>query len=203
MARATESGWQVKLIDIANCFNPQLIGALHFNNAVNPQQILQNISLARPFQFHQASSIIKQLPSEVDDTHPQLIIVTDISAQFFDPSLVTENKQFPVAQLELLRHVLGVLQGLATQGHMIIITEQTNRKESLSSTNATEKPTRVHVSSLSYASKIHLRIKNSENERQVLLLTHPCLPPTTSKLSSRKDKKPHPNQTTLSDWYHI
>jgi hypothetical protein len=133
MARATESGWQVKLIDIANCFNPQLIGALHFNNAVSPQQILQNISLARPFQFHQASSIIKQLPSEVDDTPPQLIIVTDISAQFFDPSLVTENKQFPVAQLELLRHVLGVLQGLATQGHMIIITEQTDRKESLSS----------------------------------------------------------------------
>ncbi len=209
MAKATEIGWKIKFIDIANCFNPHLISAITFNTGISSHEVLKNVSLSRPFQIHQSTSIIKGLPEEIAKTEeeqikqngavtPQLIIITDISAQFFDPALASENKNFPVEQLELLRHVLGVLQGLATQGHLVVMTENTNPKQK----NESNKH-RVQKTPLAYAANVHIRIKTSEWERKIFLLNHPFLAPEHKLVELKKIRraKNDDKQSSLDDWY--
>ena len=54
MIDVVKNKWQVKLIDIANCFDPHLISTLCFQDGVDPRHVLQQISLARPFQIYQS-----------------------------------------------------------------------------------------------------------------------------------------------------
>lgn len=207
MANSIELGLKVKLIDIANCFNPHLISTITFNSKIDSHQVLQNISLARPFQLHQSVSIIKQLAKEVTEKHqsttPQLIIITNISAQFFDFALASEDKNFPIPQLELLRHVLGILKGLATQGHTIVITDQTKQKNHPVEVKPAHLINRVQTGCLSYTSNVHIRIETSEKERKIYLLNHPFLPENQKsvKLSKHKTKKIDSKQTSLDNWY--
>jgi hypothetical protein len=172
---------------------------------------LRNISLARPFQLHQSVSIIRQLVNEINRStevdepiKPQLIIVTDISAQFFDPTLASEDKAYPVPQLELLRHVLGILQGLAVAGNVVIMTDQTKRKKAFTEMNQTRDNLnrRVQATCLAYASNIHIRIETIDKERKTYLFNHPFLPPTRRSVKQHQRlRKIDVQQTTLDGWY--
>jgi hypothetical protein len=204
MVRAVENNWDVRLIDIANCFDPQLVSTLCFENGINPHKVLQYISLARPFQMYQSASIIKQLKQKLSGKkhkRRQLIIVTCISSQFFDESLASEDPNYPLPQLDLLRHTLGALQSLATQGHTIVMTDLVESIASLTK-NSKKHTTRVQNTSLSYVSKIHLRISHNDTHRRVELLNHPFLSAETTTVKLLKheifiDIK----QKSLDEWF--
>lgn len=203
MVRAVENKWDVRLIDIANCFDPQLVSTLCFENGTNPHEVLQNISLARPFQMYQSASIIKQLKEKLSgkkQQRKQLIVVTCISSQFFDETVASEDPNYPLPQLDLLRHTLGALQSLATQGHTIVMTDFTENKESQIK-DTTKSNIRVKNTSLSYVSKIHLRISQSETHRRVELLNHPFLSAEATTIKLLGQNLIDTKQKSLNDWF--
>ncbi|MHA2101714.1 MAG: hypothetical protein ACW99A_23955, partial [Candidatus Kariarchaeaceae archaeon] len=207
MVKAIQEGFEVRLIDIANCFNPQLISTLCLEDAENPHIILKQIKLARPFQMFQSASIIKQLAkilAKDPPKRPQLIIITCISSQFFDAAASNEDPNFPVPQLELFRHTLGVVQSLASQGYTIIATELLESNPGLDiSNNKNEKvELRVQNNSLSHVSKVHIRVSEMGNSRRVELMNHPTLAPQASNITLDKDISALDGaQTSLNDWF--
>lgn len=204
MIDVVKNKWQVKLIDIANCFDPHLISTLCFQDGMDPRHVLQQISLARPFQIYQSASIIKQLNEQLSKNKPkqkQLIIVTCISSQFFDSSIANEDPNFPLPQLDLLRHSLGILQGLAIQGHTVVMTELT---ESNSPTLKTENKEdhRIKNTSLAYASKIHIRMSSGQASRRVELKNHPFLSSQATKVQiPQKGITVDNKQKSLEEWF--
>jgi len=204
MVRAVENNWDVRLIDIANCFDPQLVSTLCFENGIDPHKVLQYISLARPFQMYQSASIIKQLKQKLSGKKPQrkqLIVVTCISSQFFDESLASEDPNYPLPQLDLLRHTLGALQSLATRGHTIVMTDLTEGIVSLAK-NTSKHDIRIQNTSLSYVSKIHLRISHDDTYRRVELLNHPFLSAEATTVKLLNHELPIDiRQKSLDDWF--
>jgi len=208
MVHAVMDQWQIKLIDISNTFDPHRLSTLAFEEQVSPHHILENISLARPFQIFQSASIIKQLHEDVlkqPSTTPLetlLIVVTGISSQFLDPGQASEDKDFPVRQLELLRHSLGILQGLAMLGATVIMTEHTEFHSPIPVQLSKEATVRYQDASLAYVSKVHLSVKQTDHNRTVILKTHPYKSQATVKIpiiepKKRVDRK----QTTLDNWF--
>ncbi|OLS22091.1 MAG: hypothetical protein HeimC2_30670 [Candidatus Heimdallarchaeota archaeon LC_2] len=204
MIDVVKNKWQVKLIDIANCFDPHLISTLCFQDDIDPRHVLQQISLARPFQIYQSASIIKQLEVQLSKNKPtqkQLIIITCISSQFFDSSIANEDPNFPLPQLDLLRHSLGILQGLAIQGHTIVMTELTETRISRQLTEG-KNDCRVQDSSLAYAGKIHIRISSRQTSRRVELVNHPFLSSQMTNVQiPQKGIVVTDKQKSLEEWF--
>ncbi|MDH5403656.1 MAG: hypothetical protein OEZ01_01265 [Candidatus Heimdallarchaeota archaeon] len=174
---ATLSGWGIKFIDIANCYNPNQIAEYAFEKGISAHLVLKNIKLARPFQIHHSISIIRQLQHEILKTpKKQLIVVTDLSVQFFDPQLANEDPEFPLPQLEQFRYCLGILQKIAIQGNMVLITDRLHRRYRLKEATGHE---RIHANALDYCAKVHLRIEKTHDGRKISLRAHPYLEPKT------------------------
>jgi len=187
MVRAVENNWDVRLIDIANCFDPQLVSTLCFENGIDPHKVLQYISL--------------QKLSGKKPQRKQLIVVTCISSQFFDESLASEDPNYPLPQLDLLRHTLGALQSLATRGHTIVMTDLTEGIVSLAK-NTSKHDIRIQNTSLSYVSKIHLRISHDDTYRRVELLNHPFLSAEATTVKLLNHELPIDiRQKSLDDWF--
>jgi hypothetical protein len=168
MLEAYNRGMQVKLVDMTNCFNPHIFSQFSQFTNINLNKLLKNIQLARPFQMYQCISIINQLLMRTESaTSKYLIVVTDISAQFFQAAENADPKTlFKI--LDDVRHMMGGLQKLSTRGHTIIITNDNSRE------GAT-----VLNKMFSTIAKIHLSISHRKQVREIRLVNHPYL--ATSK----------------------
>ncbi len=164
MLEAYNRGMQVKLVDMSNVFNPHIFS--QYPN-INLNKLLKNIQLARPFQMFQFISIINQLLMKTESaTSKYLIVVTDISAQFFQAAENADPKTlFKI--LDDVRHMMGGLQKLSTRGHTVIITNDNSKK------GAT-----VLNKMFSTIAKIHLNISHRKQVREINLVNHPYLPPS-------------------------
>lgn len=216
MFQAVMDGWQIMFVDVANCFNPHLFGEIAADANEEGYQLLKRIQLARPFQIHQSVAIIEQLAKRVAQIQKfqpgkRLLILTGISAQFFDLQQANEDKDFPVPQLEKLRYVLGIIQGLATQGHTVLLTDSTkdfgSSKIINDAKNQKEYP-RIQMSALAYTANVHIRIKTEEFERhfmkKVEMLNHPFKEPKFVQYriqKERRKRKPDTLQQDLSEWF--
>jgi len=202
MVAAIAQDWQVALIDLANCFNPQLISSIAFDQGMHAQLVLEQIGLARPFQIHQATSIIKNLVGHLrkfDEKH--LVIVTDISSLFFDPGIANEDPLFPLPQLEQMRQSVGILQSLSVQGHSILITDALSRVKSV--LHSREVP-EIKPASLQYSAKLHIIAQKTQGNRKVELISHPYLSQATTfikQLPKSKHRFQKHQQADLADYF--
>jgi len=179
MVNAIAQDWHITFIDLANCFNPQKIGTLAFEYGMHSQLVLQQIGLARPFQIHQAVSIILNLVRQVEQTatRKNLIVLTDVSSMFFNQAVANEDPDFPIPQLAQMRQCIGILESLAVQGNIVLITERNQQKLS----HLVSEPVKeVKAASLQYSAKLHLQLL--QNSSEIKLLAHPYLPATTIQM---------------------
>ena len=175
MLEAFNRGMEVKLVDMSNVFNPHIFS--NFTN-INLNKLLKNIQLARPFQMYQCISIINQLLMRTESVSKKyLIVVTDISSQFFHAAENADPKTlFKI--LDDVRHMMGGLQKLSTRGHTVIITNDNSKK------GAT-----VLNKMFSTIAKIHLSISHRKQVREISLINHPYLPPSKRLIPLQLKKK--------------
>lgn len=167
MLEAFNRGMEVKLVDMSNVFNPHIFSKFSQSTGVNLNKLLRNIQLARPFQMYQCISIINQLLMRTESASSKyLIVVTDISSQFFQAAENADPRTL-LKILEDVRHMMGGLQKLSTRGHTIIITNDNSQK------GAT-----VLNRMFSTIAKIHLSISHRKQVREIKLINHPYLPPS-------------------------
>lgn len=201
MVDAVTNSGQVLLVDLANCFSPQKISSIAFDKELHGQLILQQIGLARPFQIHQAVSIIKELVRQVEQaSKPHLIVITDISSLFFDHNLAKEDPEFPVPQLEKLRQCIGILESLVVQGHTVVISNRSRRTKSVSIPQKYRNTSTL----LNYSAKVHIRIDHGENYRRIRLISHPYLPENElieRDLSNMIKKRKPAEQRSLNEFF--
>lgn len=124
MVHAIKGNWEITLVDAANCFNPHLLSYIAFDKGLNSKHVLKKIDLSRPFQIYQSLSITDKLVDHIlRKQKQQLIIMTDISSQYFSDTVANEDKDFPIPQLELFRQMLGKVESLALQGHIVLLND--------------------------------------------------------------------------------
>ena len=178
MLEAFNRGMQVKLVDMSNVFNPHIFSKISQSTNINLNKLLRNIQLARPFQMYQCISIINQLLMRTESASSNyLIVVTDISAQFFQAAENADPKTlFKI--LDDVRHMMGGLQKLSTRGHTVIITN-----------NNSNKGATVLNRMFSTIAKIHLNISHRKQVREINLVNHPYLPPSKRLIPLQLRKK--------------
>ena len=189
MAQAMHMDIRVKLIDMANCFNPHLFP--HFEHDISIHKILRNIEVSRPFQMYQCLSITNQLIKKTDTLSNEryLVIVTNITSQFLDGAQSLEGNSL-LKLLEQVRHIMGSLQSLVARGHTVLVTSNNSRDEN-----------KIFNRMFSTVAKTHICIKEDES-REITLLNHPYLRSRKLHIPLHKiRKKQKINTHTLSEFW--
>ncbi len=143
MVDAYKQNVPVILVDIANMLNPHMFPSI----TRNANDVLRNISIARPFQMYQCISIINTLINDLlyGEKEGYLVIVTALDSQIRD----NENKDEFMTNL---LHILFGLQRIAVRGNTVLITNKIRKYQKLFTAN----------------SNLHVEIRD-----KVKLLKHP------------------------------
>jgi hypothetical protein len=185
---AYSQGWKIILIDAANCFNPHQLDALATKRDLNTHDALRSIDLARPFQTLQTISLIekarKMLLEENDE--PRLVVVTGLSTCFIDP-LANEKKADEQKNIALLQQAATVLQRVAVDGNVVIITDQIHEgRKSL----------------ISFSAKIHLQFIKVNNLLSVgNLIAHPYKSNRKIQTLQQGNKRELDNQHSIDEFF--
>lgn len=155
MIESLQQGMHIQLVDVANMFNPHLISSIDRTQVTD--DVLKNITLARPFQQLQSLSIFRKLISDMlhHKKNNQLVIVTGLDNQITD----NEDKK---ELLEQLQYILSGLQNVAVRGNVVVLTN--HRREDYSGLFTSK-------------SSVHVIIE----EKRVILEKHPFLSKITVK----------------------
>ena len=117
----------VVFIDAGNLFDttvvPQHSGMLGLDNT----QVQARIHLSRAFTHHQVYNLImEKLPSDIDEYHPSLAVVSDMTALFCDPDVHDQKES-----LRLFRECASFLSTIAGKRQLLVLatcTKSRNRK---------------------------------------------------------------------------
>ena len=176
-------GVKIAWIDANNKFNPYTVSKFAVSQNLSPQNVLENILIARAFTFDQTVEILENRLSNLAQV--KVVLVSGITTLF--PSYEKHNFE------ELLRAINGIKQLLSRTKPLIIITAPLNEFSNF-------RPEGGKI--LSHFGSVLVSIKDDDRFVEYTLVQHPYLPEKRLlKWKPREPKKKPPlRNMTLETW---
>ncbi len=170
--------WKISVIDSSNSFNPFLLD--QYAGDLDTSDILERISLARPFQVLQSLSLVQNVAKDING--PSHLLLAPSFFSLFRQAI--EEDSYPGIETVLVQST-RLLQQMAVKGATIILTDNVTQNNPIQS-----------------ICKIHVRQKRiAENTWLDQLISHPFLPPTEYQFSGNPVRKVPTQQLTLNDFF--
>ncbi len=163
----------VIFIDGANTFRLYRTTRLARLCQMDPKQALERIYISRAFTAYQMVELILQkLDEAVKTCQAKLVIVSDIAAMFLDKDVEEEEAK------RIYSQVTTRLAAFARESQTVVVATYPPHQES---------PRNHYLQALSQGrANVVLTLRQTKQDRQVILEKHPTLTPGTAELPSEE-----------------
>lgn len=168
-------------VDTENTFRPERISQMAMGLGLDPQQVLENIYVARAHTTDHQMLLVERAEKLAEEEGVKLIVVDSVTAlfraEYCGRGVLAERQQ------KLGRHIATLHRIAELYDLAVFLTNQVHARPDVFFGDPTN-PVGGHVLGHAATARVYLR-KAKENMRVAKLVDHPCLPQnsTTFKLT--------------------
>jgi len=159
-------------IDSENSFRPERISAIALNHGLNPDEVMQNIYVARAYNSDHQMLLVDKAEEMVKEKNIKLVIVDSLTSQF--RSEFVGRGTLAERQQKLNKH-MRALQKLAEMNNIVVlVTNQVMERPDIMFGDPTAP---IGGNIVAHASKTRLYLRKSKEDKRVAkLVDSPSLP---------------------------